>query len=363
FPLCKTHYHPNYFVKGTESPTAFQEYYNTGILQFIHVITSSFVEDKLCIYFESQMAIKCMVVTHGEVLSVPHNGNHKNHLNQALQEQNYRMVGTGQPMWSYLCDRCMTMYKGEDVTTGVYDGVSVHCVSCSMHDCTEPLRNQRACYCQTHYHLNSICYIKGCKTQVESGFNTYSEPSYRQHEMASEEKNKAMFQLQNCLQQGGISQVGPVYQTDVSVHPLSQTNEPVQFKTGEPATSAKVKGKNSGNWTNNKQLFVCRCRVIISHTTFFGSEGITGVSHLMASSDPYFDKVGLPVDIWHFKCKHKEGNIFCQVHCNPVRFKELIGMDGETWIFNSSAVEQSNSWFGKFQTIVQEMAISRFTLL
>jgi hypothetical protein len=83
----------------------------------------------------------------------------------------------------------------------------------------------------------------------------------------------------------------------------------------------------------------------------------------MASGDHYFDKVGLPVDVWHFKCKHKEGDIFCQVHCNPARFKELIGADGETWIFNSSAAEQSNSWFGKFQTIVQEMAISRYAPL
>src|SRR4051812_18499218 len=121
----------------------------------------------------------------------------------------------------------------DQVTAGVHDGVSVRCVSCSVHDCTEPLRNQRARYCQTHHHLNSICYIKGCKTQVESGFNTCSEPSHRQHEMASEEKNKAMFQLQNRLQRGGISQVGPAYQTDPLVHPPSQTDEPVQSQTGE----------------------------------------------------------------------------------------------------------------------------------
>ncbi|KAJ7364394.1 hypothetical protein DFH08DRAFT_798740 [Mycena albidolilacea] len=98
------------------------------IPQFIYVTTSSFVEDKLCIYFESQMAISQELVLssffyhailrdkfrHGEVLSVPHSGNHKNCLDQALQEQNYRMVGTGQLMWSHLCDCCMTIYKGED---------------------------------------------------------------------------------------------------------------------------------------------------------------------------------------------------------------------------------------------------------
>ncbi|KAJ7143236.1 hypothetical protein C8R46DRAFT_920031, partial [Mycena filopes] len=124
--------------------------------------------------------------------------------------------------------------------------------------------------------------------------------------------------------------------------------------------------------------------VIISRATFFGSEGITGVlvsdispqyprvmpsyifydnncsfvKHLLASGDHYFDRVGLPVDVWHFKCKHKEGDLFCQTHCNPTRFQELVREDG-TWVFNSLAAEQSNAWFGKFQNDVQEMPVLR----
>lgn len=81
--------------------------------------------------------------------------------------------------------------------------------------------------------------------------------------------------------------------------------------------------------------------------------------HLVASGDHYFDRVGLPVDVWHFKCKHKEQDVFCQIHCNPARFRELIG-EKDAWIFNSSAAEQSNTWFGKFQNTVQEMPILRW---
>jgi hypothetical protein len=68
----------------------------------------------------------------------------------------------------------------------------------------------------------------------------------------------------------------------------------------------------------------------------------------------YFDNVGLLVDVFHFNCKHTICNLFCQINCNPAPFQELIGADSK-WIFNSSAAEQVNVWFGKFQNVVQDM--------
>jgi len=37
----------------------------------------------------------------------------------------------------------------------------------------------------------------------------------------------------------------------------------------------------------------------------------------------YFDDVALPVDVFHFKSKHKESNIECGQHCNPYIWPEL----------------------------------------
>lgn len=82
------------------------------------------------------------------------------------------------------------------------------------------------------------------------------------------------------------------------------------------------------------------------------------LKHLRSCGDHYFDNVGLPVDVFHFKCKHTQTDIFCQLNCNPALFRELIGPNGE-WVFNSSAAEQANVWFGKFQNIVQEMPALR----
>lgn len=82
------------------------------------------------------------------------------------------------------------------------------------------------------------------------------------------------------------------------------------------------------------------------------------LKHLIATHDHYFDRVGLPVDVFHAKNKHHESDIFCQTHCNPAMFRELIGVNND-WVFNSSAAEQANVWFGAFQAIVREMPASK----
>jgi hypothetical protein len=45
-------------------------------------------------------------------------------------------------------------------------------------------------------------------------------------------------------------------------------------------------------------------------------------------------------------------------HCNPASFPEL--MEGNRWVFNSSAAEQANVWFGQFQSIVREMTVEKY---
>ncbi|KAG8916564.1 hypothetical protein FRC01_002991 [Tulasnella sp. 417] len=74
--------------------------------------------------------------------------------------------------------------------------------------------------------------------------------------------------------------------------------------------------------------------------------------------DPWWDDIGLPVDVFHFKCKHKESDLFCQSYCNPALFPEL--MDGDEWRFNSSIAEQTNVWFGGYHSICREMQVDRF---
>jgi hypothetical protein len=75
----------------------------------------------------------------------------------------------------------------------------------------------------------------------------------------------------------------------------------------------------------------------------------------------YFDDIALPVDVFHFKSKHKESNIKCGLHYNPYIWPELRTDDGQ-WRFNSSAAEQTNAWYGGFLAIVQDMEADRYEL-
>ncbi|KAK7689729.1 hypothetical protein QCA50_006368 [Cerrena zonata] len=88
--------------------------------------------------------------------------------------------------------------------------------------------------------------------------------------------------------------------------------------------------------------------------TFYRSEAPNGVRIVcMLWNDPdpylssYFDDCALPVDVFHFKSKHKEKDLDCGHNCNPYIWPELCINDGK-WQFNSSA---ANAWYGGFQVI------------
>lgn len=67
--------------------------------------------------------------------------------------------------------------------------------------------------------------------------------------------------------------------------------------------------------------------------------------------------MALVVDAFHFG-GHKVSHEECQQYCSPYVYPVLKNTDG-SWLFNSSAAEQVNSWFGKFQNKVKEMNVVR----
>lgn len=169
-----------------------------------------------------------------------------------------------------------------------------------------------------------------------------------------------------------------------------------------------VRGRFGRCHTHNEQTFVRPCGIIRGRETFYGSETIPQVvvsvlfnqctyaytdnclqdmvykKHLIPGSMPRcicYDNncglykwcaarehegerlhldVGLPVDVFHWKCKHAKTDIECSYHCNPHMFPDLIGPDGASWYFNSSACEQTNGWFGGYHAIVREMSAVKY---
>lgn len=72
-----------------------------------------------------------------------------------------------------------------------------------------------------------------------------------------------------------------------------------------------------------------------------------------------FAHTALPVDVFHFRSKHKDTDTYCQQHCNPAAFPELYNEKGE-WRFNTSICEQTNVWYGGYLAIVREMEVTRY---
>lgn len=77
----------------------------------------------------------------------------------------------------------------------------------------------------------------------------------------------------------------------------------------------------------------------------------------MASHNSYFSQTGFSIDVFHFK-KHKVSDDFCQLHCNPADFTEMI--DHRKWQFNTSICEQLNIWLAGFHSILQDMEATRY---
>lgn len=189
---------------------------------------------------------------------------------------------------------------------------------------------------------------------------------------------------------------------------------------GEPS-GAQCKGKKAaGNRppkarfgrrrTHNEELAVASCGVILGRATFYGSEAPNGVrvrcllkclchqylclppqhqdflkglfptkeslpqviwhdnncqilsmlQHVEEGEDrDFFSDCAMPVDVFHFKSKHKETDVQCNINCNPANWPDLVTEEGR-WRFNSSAAEQANCWFGRYLPIVREMEAIRY---
>lgn len=81
-------------------------------------------------------------------------------------------------------------------------------------------------------------------------------------------------------------------------------------------------------------------------------------AHVRSSGDiSLLSRVALVVDPFHFS-GHSASDTECQKFCNPSVFPILRTAEGG-WLFNSSAAEQANAWFGKFQSKVKEMNVIR----
>ncbi|TFK22315.1 hypothetical protein FA15DRAFT_681746 [Coprinopsis marcescibilis] len=292
----------------------------------------------------------------------------------------------------HTCDGCTRHYEDGRVTRVVVsDGVTLGRPCCGEFNCKKPLANNRHQFCPEHAGKALACCVHGCNLAKAVGRKTCTDPAHQAVEDIYRERGTARFQLQSMLKRAQVGQPERSAAAPQGLDPFdAEALQQTQPSQSMPVQATKrIRAQFGRSRTHNEQLIVAPCGMIIAQETFYGAEGVASVvefikqvyrvpgtmpNHIFYDNnctlskmvnnpenrDPAFANVGLSVDVFHFKCKHSVADTYCQVHCNPAAFPELLGEDDKPWFFNSSVAEQTNAWIGGYLPICREMTPERY---
>ncbi|KAF9543544.1 hypothetical protein CPC08DRAFT_770213 [Agrocybe pediades] len=304
------------------------------------------------------------------------------------------MEGIGQEAYTHACSLCYYVFKDDDgrlmkIHAAVCDGDTIGHPCCAIHDCKEPLTGHRDRYCAKHATYNEKCAVVECPASRGGGFRTCELAEHQALESAYFSRGKAILQLRRKLKKAEKLTATPsdavqvpqaASEEDTSRSASDDEFDEVILKElcdGKSAQgNVKAKAYFGRRWTHNEQILMRPCGIIILRATFYGSEAISSVNatfptplstpqainydnncslrkHLDATHDNHFKDTAMLVDVFHFNSKHKGSDVYCQKHCNPASFPEL--MNGNQWRFNTSCCEQTNVWLGGYQAILRDM--------
>ncbi|KAJ3871030.1 hypothetical protein F5051DRAFT_341442 [Lentinula edodes] len=348
-------------------------------------------------------------ISQGTLLIVPDGGEQKHRFDQAMSERSQRIATFGQDLINHYCDRCLKVTEKERGTfckihALVVDGICIGHPRCAFQaptPCENPLSSVKHRFCSFHQDEEQICSIVSCRDFVEAGFLTCNHPDHRQLEINRNRRQKAMFQLKNVLAWQGIAQPSNLQELEDIPDDIEHSDGP--YAPGPSTTfsedskdcpdkdnnDTKLKGIFGRLRTHAELVFHRPCGIMVRRVSCLRAESLTQVSnelqwfktinmlpevifydnncrlyrYLKAHNNPIAEESGLPVDVFHWKSKHKRTDVECAVHCNPYRFPELRedaeDVEGK-WSFNSSVAEQNNVWLGGFLSIVREMGSVKY---
>ncbi|KAF8807013.1 hypothetical protein BYT27DRAFT_7292820 [Phlegmacium glaucopus] len=351
-------------------------------------------------------------------LILPHTGEQANRFTEAIKARNARIKLYGQTEVNHRCDMCMRKYKDDrgnpvkSVWVTVMDGVTLGHTCCAVHNCKIPLTTSRDRYCATHRGLSNICAIKDCNKHVLKDKRTCADTSHQEVERIYILRGESRVQLQEKLKRQRVSHPNDGIAEEVEAGELIDDEEEEEFEIDKldpnlvhgvnegildlrgisplpaspPTSKKRISAQFGRKRTHNEQILVAPCGMILARETFFGAEAIATCAEFIrrtfrinsgqkpnhiffdnncslakhVKDDPFFEDIGLTVDVFHFNCKHSVKDAFCQSNCNPVMYPELLGENGKAWYFNSSIAEQTNVWLGGFHAILREMKVERY---
>ncbi|KAG1900359.1 uncharacterized protein F5891DRAFT_1188674 [Suillus fuscotomentosus] len=277
------------------------------------------------------------------LLDVSQTVNQNERFIKAMSDRNRRMRTYNQPLARrHFCAKCTRIYSHGDITNKlvsviVVDGVVTAFVTSTLH----ALSNVQS------------------KAESEALHTLWGKSHFRLHKHL--ECSRAIHRRLANVQVGDDDDGDDDDATQVI------GEEEYDVKLGK---KKRLRAQFTRNYTHCEELIVVPCGMIHARETMHNAEGVGSVAEFIrhvfrdpemcsTHNDPFFQDIGLSIDVFHFECKHSKQDTFFQENCNPAAFPELKMDDGE-WYFNSSACEQTNSWFGKFNPITRGMKPVKF---
>ncbi|KAG1905758.1 uncharacterized protein F5891DRAFT_943283 [Suillus fuscotomentosus] len=302
---------------------------------------------------------------------------------EAMLDQNRRMRSYNQPLaCRHFCSKCTRVISGEENISKLVSVIVVSQPCCSILNCWVHLHSPCDRFCHVHSTNLNHCAIKGCTRPVLSGRLTCDILAHQESEALHTLRGKSCFRLHerlelSCTIHGCLAnvQIGAKEDEGDEANATQAIGEEVYDVEKKPGKKKRLHAHFTRNYTHCKELIVAPCGIIHARETMHNAEGVGSVAvkthpthvffnnncqlTLHVKDDPFFQDIGLSVDVFHFECKHSKSDMFCQENCNPATFPELKTDDGE-WYFNSSACEQTNSWFSNFNPITRGMKPAKF---
>ncbi|KIK33578.1 hypothetical protein CY34DRAFT_110600 [Suillus luteus UH-Slu-Lm8-n1] len=217
----------------------------------------------------------------------------------------------GQEAYPHACDLCFIVIGDNDskskIQVAVCDGNTIGHPYFAVHDCKVPLMTNRHRFCPDHQDLNQwlLKMPTSSMQKLSSSCERGSRGLVLPYSNSTDEDLEVI-----------VDSECDVWATFFGSEAVSAVN--LTFKLKEFAKAVFPTAASTPEYF----VFDNNCKLR---------------AHQDAIGDDHFAATGMPVDVFHFNSKHKETDTYCQQHCNPAAFPELIS--GGKWRFNTSICE------------------------
>ncbi|EGG08161.1 uncharacterized protein MELLADRAFT_84934 [Melampsora larici-populina 98AG31] len=351
----------------------------------------------------------------GSVLHVRAKGTNADCFVPAMTRELYHIANHGLAFRDHFCSLCVRASKVEHdghaaikvIRAIVTDGLTIghwRCTASSVQleelahragdpppngPCLNPLPKVTSRFCADHeVSLKGWCQAQPCTALAEPGSKSCVNERHQAAMATFEGKKNHNFSLKSMLNGPGSN-----LPSDPSVHLNPETTEIIDLDELHDADEAardggeaqpKITSACSRCRTHNDQLIVGTCGIILSRRTFYNAEAPSALRDYLVEAFPeglpeviFYDNACnllkvihngdrdpapfkhsiIPVDPFHHRA-HKETDEFCQRYTDPKKFPDL--QENGSWIFNASAGELSNIWYGGFASMCRNMQATRY---